>query len=216
MLEFVPQQGGGMEIKMDQVKTGKLIRQFRTQMGLTQKELAARINISDKAVSKWERGNGYPDISLLAALADVFCTDIHVLITGVSEKNEKGINNMKNIKFYVCEKCGNIITSTMDASIICCGSKLSALEPKKAEKSDMLKTEDIGGEWFVSSNHEMTKEHYISFAAYTNGSTAMLFKQYPEWNMQFTLPLYRSGRLVWYCTRCGLLYQDVALNSSKS
>jgi hypothetical protein len=55
----------------------------------------------------------------------------------------------------------------------------------------------------------MTKEHYISFAAYVNDDRVMIFKQYPEWGMQFDLPLYRSGRLVWYCTECGLLYQGL-------
>ncbi|MBR2732532.1 MAG: helix-turn-helix transcriptional regulator, partial [Clostridia bacterium] len=48
---------------MDPIKTGALIRQFRTQLHLTQKELAERLHVSDKAVSKWERGNGCPDIS---------------------------------------------------------------------------------------------------------------------------------------------------------
>ena len=57
---------------MDQTKTGELIKRFRSEFGLTQKELAERINVSDKAVSKWERGNGCPDISLLSALADGF------------------------------------------------------------------------------------------------------------------------------------------------
>lgn len=194
---------------MNQVKTGEIIRRLRTQMNITQKELAKRINVSDKAVSKWERGNGFPDISLLSGLADIFGTDISVLISGELEKNEKDKNDMKKLKFYVCRECGNIITSTSDATITCCGSKLSASEPKEADESDMLKVEVIGGEWFVSSDHEMTKEHYISFVAYVNGNMAILCKQYPEWNLQLTLPLYRSGRLVWYCTKCGLLYQDI-------
>ena len=73
----------------------------------------------------------------------------------------------------------------------------------------MLKIEDIGGEWYISSDHEMTKEHYITFAAYVSDSSIMMFKQYPEWNLQFNLPMYRTGRLMWYCTKCGLLYQDI-------
>ena len=194
---------------MDQIKTGEIIKRFRTELGLTQKELAERINVSDKAVSKWETGNGCPDVSLLTALAEVFRTDIQVLLTGEIDKNESERGNMKKLKFYVCKECGNIITATSDANVTCCGNRLTALEPRKAEESERLNIEDIGGEWYVSSEHPMTKEHYISFVAYQSDSSFMMFKQYPEWNVQFNMPLYRTGRLVWYCTQCGLMYQDI-------
>ena len=67
----------------------------------------------------------------------------------------------------------------------------------------------MDGEWYITSEHPMTKEHYITFAAYQNDRSLMIFRQYPEWNVGFTLPVYRSGRLVWYCTKCGLLYQEI-------
>lgn len=178
-------------------------------MGLTQKQLAERLNVSDKAVSKWERGNGCPDISLLSALAELFGTDVQVLLTGEINNNESEKGDMKKLKFYVCKKCGNIITATSDAAVTCCGSKLYPIEPQKAEQNDMLNVEDIGGEWYISSEHEMTKEHYISFVAYVSDNSVMLFKQYPEWNVQFTLPMYRTGRFIWYCTKHGLFYQDL-------
>ena len=194
---------------MDQVKTGELIRRLRTEQGLTQKELAGRINVSDKAVSKWERGNGCPDVSLLSALAAVFGTDIEVLLSGEIDKNEKEKGDMKKIRFYVCPKCGNIITASSEAAVSCCGTKLTALEAKEAQDNEKLKVEDIGGEWFISSEHEMTKQHYISFVAFLSDSNVMMFRQYPEWNLQITMPLYRYGRLVWYCTNHGLMYMDL-------
>lgn len=194
---------------MDQMKTGRLIKRFRTEKGLTQKQLADIINVSDKTVSKWECGNGCPDVSLLSALSDIFGIDVQVLLTGKIDINEKEKGNMKKLKFYVCGDCGNIITATSDAAVTCCGNKLSALEAKKADKEDQLKVEDIGGEWYITSDHEMTKEHYISFAAYVSDSSVMIFKQYPEWGVNITLPVYRSGRIVWYCNKCGLLYQDI-------
>ena len=194
---------------MDQIRTGELIRQLRTKMGLTQKQLAERISVSDKAVSKWERGSGCPDVSLLAALSEVFGTDIQVLLTGELNKNEMEKGNMKKLKFYVCRECGNIITSASEAAVSCCGSRLSALEPKKAEDSEKLRVEDIGGEWYITSDHEMTKEHYISFAAYISDSSMMMFRQYPEWGVNVYLPKYRSGRLIWYCNKCGLLYREI-------
>ena len=194
---------------MDQIKTGALIRQLRLDSGMTQKQLAEALCVSDKAVSKWECGNGCPDVSLLAELSAVFGTDVQTLLSGCINKNESEKGNMKKLKFYVCKECGNIITATSEAAVTCCGNKLTALEPVKAEGADMLKTEDLGGEWFISSDHEMKKEHYISLVAYVTDSSAMMFKQYPEWNLQVTLPFYRSGRLIWYCTQHGLFYQDI-------
>ena len=194
---------------MNQVKTGNLIRLFRTQLGLTQKQLAERLNVSDKAVSKWELGNGCPDVSLLSELAEIFEIDVHVLLTGEINLNESEKGDMKKLSFYVCKKCGNIITSTSEANVSCCGDKLSPIEPVMTDDSEKLNVQDIGGEWFVSSDHEMTKEHYISFVAYLSDNSVMLFKQYPEWNLQFTMPLYRTGRLVWYCTKHGLFCQDL-------
>lgn len=194
---------------MDQIRTGSLIRQLRTERGLTQKQLAERINVSDKAVSKWERGNGCPDVSLLTALAEVLDTDIQALLSGIIEKNESEKGDMKKLRFYVCRDCGNIITATSDAAVTCCGSRLSPIEAKKADENHQLKVEDIGGEWYITSDHPMTKEHYISFAAYVSDSSVMMFRQYPEWQVNITIPMYRSGKLVWYCNECGLLCQEL-------
>ena len=194
---------------MDQVKTGALIRQFRTELGLTQKQLAEQINVSDKAVSKWERGHGCPDISLLSVLAGIFGTDVEVLLTGRLPKNESEKGNMKKLKFYICKACGNIVTATSPAAISCCGSKLSAAEPQKAGEQEQLHVEDLGGEWYITADHPMSKECYISFVAYVSDNCLMMFKQYPEWDLQVTLPMFRSGRLVWYSTQYGLLYQDI-------
>ena len=89
---------------MDQIKTGILIKKFRTASGLTQKQLAESLNVSDKAVSKWECGNGCPDISLLSQIADIFGTDIRSLLTGEINKNEGEKGNMKKLRFYVCKE----------------------------------------------------------------------------------------------------------------
>lgn len=194
---------------MNQIKIGELIHSLRTKNKLTQKQLAEQINVSDKAVSKWETGKGCPDISLLTELAAVFQIDLQTILNGEIVQKESEAGNMKKLKFYVCPDCGNVITSTSEANISCCGKKLPALEARKAEDNEKLSIEDMHGEWYISSKHSMTKDHYISFVAYVNDSTAMIFKQYPEWNLQISLPFYRSGRIIWYCTKCGLLYQDI-------
>ena len=194
---------------MDPVNTGELVRQLRTEKKLTQKQLAERLHVSAKAVSKWECGNGSPDISLLPALAEALGTEIRVLLAGEIEHNEREKGDMKKLKFYVCKTCGNLVTATGDAAVTCCGSRLSAAEPRAAAENERLCVEEADGAWFVSSDHPMTKEHYISFAAYVGDSTAMIFRQYPEWNFQFTMPMYRSGRLIWHCAKCGFLYQEL-------
>lgn len=194
---------------MDQIKTGELIRKLRTDMGLTQKQLAQRLHVSDKAVSKWECGSGCPDLSLFSALAQVLGTNTDSLLTGEISKNDKEKGDMKKLRFYVCKECGNIITSASDAAVFCCGSKLTALDARRASESEMLTVQDIGGEWHITTDHEMTKDHYISFVAYQSDSSLMMFRQYPEWGININLPMFRSGRLVWYCGKCGLLFQDI-------
>lgn len=194
---------------MNPENTGKLIRRLRNEQGLTQKQLADRINVSNKAVSKWETGKGIPDIAILANLAGLFRTDMLTLLNGKINENESENGNMKKIKFYVCQECGNIITSASDAEISCCGKKLPVLEMKKASDSEKIHAEYNGGEWYVTTNHPMTKEHYISFISYINDSTAMIFRQYPEWSVNLHIPFASSGRLVWYCNKCGLMYQNL-------
>ncbi len=194
---------------MDQIKTGRLIRQRRTVLGLTQDQLAQKLHVSDKAVSKWETGNGCPDLSLLGDLSEIFGTDIETLLSGEINKNEMENGDMKKLRFYVCRDCGNIITATSDAAVSCCGNKLTALEPRPANDNERLRVEDIGGEWYITSDHEMTKEHHISFVAYVSDSSLMMFRQYPEWAVNINMPVVRFGRLVWYCNKCGLLYQEL-------
>lgn len=67
---------------MDREKTGGLIASARKERGLTQKELAAQLHVSDRAVSKWERGAGFPDVSLLEPLADALGVQVLDLLRG--------------------------------------------------------------------------------------------------------------------------------------
>ena len=60
----------GQVMKMNRERTGMLIAEARKQKNMTQKDLAAALHVSDRAVSKWERGAGFPDVSLLEPLAD--------------------------------------------------------------------------------------------------------------------------------------------------
>ena len=116
---------------------------------------------------------------------------------------------MKKIKFYVCSNCNNIITATDEVSIACCGEKLKSLEGKKAEENEKLSVEKIENDYFISSEHEMTKENYIAFVALVTGDTILMKKQYPEWSLQTRIPIIGRGILYWYSTTEGLFYQLV-------
>lgn len=194
---------------MDTTKIGELICTLRKEKGLTQVQLAERLNVSDKAVSKWERGLGCPDVSLLARLSQVFAVDLEKLLAGELDPNSQAAGNLKNLHFYVCPTCGNLVTALVDTPVSCRGKKLTALTAQKAGPEEKLSVEIIENDYFISSDHEMSKDHYISFVAFLTGDTVLLRKQYPEWNLQTRLPVFAHGRLLWYCTRHGLFYQNV-------
>lgn len=114
---------------------------------------------------------------------------------------------MKKLKFYVCSECGNIITGTGEVSVSCCGRKLTELIAVKSEGEHILNVETVEDEWFISTEHPMTKDHYISFVAFVTGDKLLLAKQYPEWDMQFRFQKFGHGKLYFYCTGHGLFYQ---------
>ena len=192
---------------MDQTKTGGLIRALRTQKGLTQKALAEAIGVGDKAVSKWERGLGCPDVSLLPELSRVLGVGLETLLSGSLDANDQERGNMKKLNFYVCPDCGNLITAATEVGVSCCGRTLLPLEPQKPEEP--LSVEKIDDSWFVSSSHPMTKDHYVSFVALLTGDTLFLRRLYPEWDLQTRIPAFGHGILLWYCTQHGLFRQII-------
>lgn len=200
---------GKREIIMDNEKIGKLIYGLRKERNMTQLQLAEILHISDKTVSKWERGQGCPDISLLVDLSRVLGVDMEKLLSGRLEANEERGGNMKKLNFYVCPECGNVITAMTEAGISCCGKKLQPLEAVKAPDEERLLVENIENDYYISSDHPMLKEHYISFVALLTGDTLTLKKQYPEWDLQVRIPGRTHGKLIWYCTEHGLFYQLV-------
>ena len=192
---------------MDCRKVGNLICKLRKEKNMTQKQIADLMNISDKTISKWERGKGCPDISLLLELSQILGVGIEQILSGEINLNELVGGNMNKLKFYVCPQCGNLITSTSNATISCCSKTLEALVAKKAEQGHKLDIEPVEDELFVTTKHEMKKEHYISFIAYVKGDRALITKQYPEWDMQFRFRKSGHGKLYFYCTNHGLFYQ---------
>lgn len=194
---------------MDNRKVGELIRKLRKENHLTQVQLAEKLHVSDKTISKWERGAGSPEVSLMTELSHIFEVDIENLISGELNRNHVLGGNMKKMKFYVCPDCGNLITSMTDASITCCGRKLKPMTPVKASEEEQLSVEMIENDYCISSTHEMTRVHYISFVAFMTYDAIMLKQLYPEWDLQVRIPRFGRGKLLWYCSQHGLFYQNI-------
>ena len=194
---------------MDCKKIGNLIYELRKSKNMTQKQVANLMNISDKTISKWERGLGCPDISLLPELSQILGVSVDQILSGEINLNDLVGGNMNKLKFYVCEQCGNLITSTGNTTISCCGKILEPAIAKKAEDSHKLNVEPVEDELYVTTEHEMRKDHYISFVAYVKGDRALIVKQYPEWDMQFRFHKLGHGKLYFYCTNHGLFYQII-------
>ncbi len=194
---------------MDCEKIGAMIYKLRKEKAMTQKQLAALMNISDKTISKWERGLGCPDISLLPELTKILDANIEELLAGNLTQNEMVGGNMKKLKFYVCPQCHNLITATGDANIACCSKKLTKLLPTPASAEHSLSVEMVEDEFYITSPHAMQKEHYISFVAYITGDKAFVAKQYPEWNLALRFHKLGHGQLFFYCSRHGLFTQRI-------
>ena len=189
---------------MNTYVTGATIKQLREQRKLTQAELGERIGVTDKTVSKWETAKGLPDISLLQPLAAALGISVIELMNGEQIVNKNVSANMLRTKFYVCPVCGNVIHSTGDTLISCCGITLPALEAEEADDVHAVNIERVEDEYFVTMDHPMTKAHYISFIAYVTSDRIQLVKLYPEWNCETRLQMRGFGMLYWYCNHHGL------------
>ena len=167
---------------MDRYVTGAVIQKLREKKKITQEELADMIHVSGKAVSKWETGQGFPDISLLEPLAKALDISVIELLSGEDIRNTNRSFNMARGKFYVCPVCGNVIIATGETVVSCCGITLPPLEAEPADEEHAIRKEVAEDEYYVSVGHPMTKEHYISFLAAVSDFGVQLVKLYPEGN----------------------------------
>lgn len=189
---------------MNTYVTGPTIRQLREGRNLTQAELAEQIGVSSKTISKWETSKGLPDISLLQPLAQALGISLIELMNGEPITNRNVSGNMLRCKFYVCPICGNVIHSTGNTVVSCCGVTLPALEPEEADDGHPVTLENVEDEQFVTVLHPMTKQHFISFLAFVTSDRIQLVKLYPEGNAQTRFQLRGMGYLYYYCNRHGL------------
>ena len=189
---------------MNTYVTGITIKQLREKRNMTQAELAEKIGVSSKTVSKWETAKGLPDISLLRPLAQALGISVIELMNGEPIANKNTSANMLRCKFYVCPLCGNIITAAGNALVSCCGITLPPLEAEESDDDHAIIIESVEDEHFVTVHHPMTKEHFISFVAFVTADRIQLVKLYPEGNAETRLQLRGMGQLYYYCNRHGL------------
>ena len=189
---------------MNQYVTGAVIKELREKNKMTQLQLAEKLGVSDKTVSKWETAKGYPDITLLEPIAEVFRISVTELISGNAIHNENVSANMLKSKFYVCPVCGNVIHSMGEAAIHCHGIQLLPLDDEQTDERHMIFIERVEDEYYVQIDHSMTKEHYISFVAAATSDGIQMVKLYPEGNAEARFKIRGVRRILFYCNRDGL------------
>lgn len=194
---------------MDKYVTGAVIRKLRENKKLTQEELAEKIFVSSKAVSKWETGQGFPDISLLEPLAKALDISVIELLSGEDIKNTNQSSNMLKTKFYVCPVCGNVVTATGETVVSCCGITLPPLEPEDKDEKHIINTQIAEDEYYVTVSHPMTKDHYISFMAAVSDQNVQIVKLYPEGPAEARFKINRVKTIYAYCNHHGLYQLNI-------
>lgn len=189
--------------------TGTTIKELREKKGITQAELAGMLSVSSKAVSKWETAKGLPDITLIEPLAKALGVSVMELMSGGAVINKNTSSNMLRSKFYVCPLCGNIIRTTGDTLISCCGITLPALEAEAVDDDHKITIEQVEDEYFVTVDHEMTKRHFISFIAFVTSDRVQFVKLYPEGNAETRLSFRGGGSLYIFCNKHGLMRKKI-------
>ena len=181
---------------MNAEKTGSLIRSLRIKKGLTQKELAQMICVTDKAVCKWEKGRGCPNITLISQLSKVLEVDIQSILQGYLDKNKKIGENMNHLKFYKCPTCGNLVTSIKSVELSCCGNKLSPVSAQtRSDPEYQPVIQEFDGQYSIKFNHPMTKSNYISQVIVVRYDQIMTVNLYAESEAIITIPQVRGIRL---------------------
>ena len=195
---------------MDHYVTGAVIRSLREKQGMTQAQLAERLCVTDKAVSKWETGKGFPDLTLLEPLAAALRVSVPELLSGRVIVNGNRASNLLRSRLHVCPVCGNVMFAKGDSLISCCGIELPPLEAEAPDDAHRAVIENVENEYFVTIPHPMDKEHFISFMAYVTMDRFEMKALYPEGNAEARFfPRSRNGKLFFYCNRHGLFCQKL-------
>lgn len=189
---------------MDLCKNGKLLCDLRKAKGMTQKEVADKLGVVPKTISKWETGHGFPDVSTLSDLADIFGVSERTILSGDLKQNLEEAGNVKRTKFYVCPDCGSVMQGTGNCQVVCCGKQVEALKVTEPDDEHLIKISEIEDDFYIEFDHEMTKEHYIGFVSYVRFDRVLTVRLYPEQEAAIRLPKMYGGKFYYYCNKQGL------------
>lgn len=194
---------------MDNYITGKTIRKLREKNNLTQSELAQILSVTGKTISKWETGRGLPDITLIEPLANALFVSVAELMAGEQIINRNKSANMIKSNFYVCPICGNVLWSIGGSVVSCCGVSLPKIESEQHDENHQIKIEKVENEYFVSIDHPMTKNHFISFIGFIGYDRVEIVKLYPESPAEARFFCRGGGEFVVFCNRHGLFHLKI-------
>ena len=197
---------------MNQYVTGAVIKELREKNKMTQLQLAEKLGVSDKTISKWETGKGYPDITLLESIAKAFRISVTELISGNTVRNANISANMLRSELYVCPVCGNVIHGMGEATIHCHGILLTPLIAEAADERHKIFIDRVENEYYVRIDHSMTKEHYISFVAAVSSDEIQMVKLYPEGACEARFEIRGVRKILFYCNRDGLYSRDIVIH----
>lgn len=189
---------------MNQYVTGSVIKKLREKNNMTQSQLAEKISVSAKTISKWETAKGYPDITLLESIADALSVSITELISGNTVTNSNVSANMLRSHFYVCPVCGNIIHSMGETVIQCHGIQLKPQQAEETDEDHKIFIEQVEDEYYVQMEHDMSKQHYISFIAAVSMDRLQMVKLYPQGSAEARFKMNGVKKIYFYCNRSGL------------
>lgn len=195
---------------MDNMEIGKLLQRLRKEKNLTQNQVGEALGVSAQAVSKWERGAGCPDISMLPQLSRIYAVSIGRLLEGDLHTAPMESGNMKRMKFYVCPVCGNVMMTAGGGELHCCGRPLEPLAARPADPDHGVQVAEVEEDWYMTFPHPMSKDHFFRFAAYVTVDKVLFVRLYPEQGSELRIPQIRGGgELYLCCSRHGLMRQKL-------
>lgn len=108
------------------------------------------------------------------------------------------------MKFYVCPVCGNVVITTEEKNVTCCGQELKNQEVKKAEGKHIIKVENVNGQVHLTSEHGMTKEHHLNFIAYGKENQYLIVKLDTEKPVDVLLEEVEGAEIIFGCNQHGV------------
>ena len=141
---------------------------------------------------------------MLEPIAKVFGISVTELISGNAVSNVNVSANMLRSLFYVCPICGNIFHSMGEAVVQCHGIVLTPCHAEETDERHVIFIERVEDEYYVCIDHEMTKQHYISFIAALSSDKLQMIKLYPEGNAEVRFKINGVKRILFYCNQDGL------------